>query len=306
MPALQKPPYVFLNGQLTAWDDAKIHVSAEALIRGISVFEGIKGYWDHDDKQVSLLALPEHFRRLRQSAEMLHLPVAFDYDGFKAACASIVGAVVKPHKDLWLRPTIFPVEGHWGEDTVTDLAIMAYTQEMKRPDPVNIGISAWQRPSDAAQPARIKSAANYLVGRNARIEGRRNGFHEMVLLNQWGRVAEATGAALVMVRDGTVITPPSTEGCLESITVMIIERICHSLGTPFVRRPVDRTELYVADELCLAGTLAELAHVARVDYRTLPSPRTPVLAAVTDLFWDVVRAKRTVDGVSLTCVSRRP
>jgi branched-chain amino acid aminotransferase len=299
MTQLQRPPYVFMGGRLTPWDEAKIHVSAEALIRGISVFEGIKGYWDADGREVWLLALPEHFRRLHQSAEMVHLPFSMGYEEFRQACATIVRAIVVPKKDLWLRPTVFPLEGSWGTGTVTDLVITSYTQEMKRPDPIEVGISAWQRPSDSSQPARLKSAANYQVSRNARIEGRLHGFQEMVLLNSAGRVAEATGAAIAIVRDGTVITPPASEGCLESITINIVEKICTMLSIPFVRRPVDRSELYVADEMCIAGTLAELAVVRRVDYRKLP-PETPVLAAVTDVFWDLVRSRRKVPGVELT------
>jgi branched-chain amino acid aminotransferase len=301
MVQLQRPPYVFMGGRLTPWDEAKIHVSAEALVRGISVFEGIKGYWDAAGRTVSILALKQHFRRLQQSAEMVHLPFSMGYDEFSAACSTIVRAIMVPKKDLWLRPTVFPLEGSWGEGTLTDLVITSYTQEMKRPDPVEVGISAWQRPSDSSQPARLKSAANYQVSRNARIEGKMHGFQEMVLLNSAGRVAEATGAAVIIVRDGVVITPPASEGCLESITVNIVESICGVLKIPFVRRPVDRSELYIADEACVAGTLAELAVLKRVDYRKLP-PEAPVLARITDLFWDVVRSTREIPGFAMTPV----
>lgn len=299
MAQLQKPSHVFMGGRLVAWDEAKIHVSAEALIRGISVFEGIKGYWDADNKHIRLLALRQHFKRLHQSAEMVHLPFAMEYGAFFKACASICNAVRASGKDLWLRPTVLPLEGNWGANTVTDLVITSYTQEMKRPDPIEIGISSWQRPSDASQPARLKSAANYQVGRNARIEGRRVGCSEMVLLNPAGRVAEATGAAVLIVRNGSVITPPSYEGCLESITVDIVEKICGTLKIPFVRRPVDRSELLVADEIGLAGTLQELAIVKRIDYRALPQ-QAPVLSSVADYFWDFVRGKRALDEFELT------
>jgi branched-chain amino acid aminotransferase len=299
MVQLQKPPYAFMGGKLTPWDEAKIHISAEAVMRGISVFEGIKGYWDADGRHVSLLAIREHFRRLQQSAEMVHLPFTTAYEAFVEACATLARAIAVPDKDLWLRPTIVPLEGSWGTGTITDLVITCYTQEMKRPDPIDIGISAWQRPGDSAQPARLKSAANYQVSRNARIEGRLHGYQEMVLLNQWGRVAEATGAAIILIRDGSVITPTAAEGCLESITVHIVERICSALSIPFVRRPVDRSELYIADEICVAGTLAELAIVKRIDYRKLPE-ETPVLGAITNFFWDVVRCKRQLAATEMT------
>jgi branched-chain amino acid aminotransferase len=290
-----------MNGRVVPWDDAKLHVSSEALIRGISVFEGIKGYWQHDDKTFALLALRRHFERLQRSCRLMHLPFTVGFEEFQAACNDLVRRLLVPGKDLWLRPTVYAVEGHWGEGTRTDLVIMAYTQEKVRPQPIEIGISTWQRAGDTAQSARIKSAANYQVGRLARIEGRRQGFADMVLLNQWGRVAEATGSCVVVLRRGEIATPPTTESCLESITIDIVEQLCGSLGVPFVRRPVDRTELYVADGLCIAGTLAELVPVTRVEWAELP-PNPEPLRAVADAFWELLRGRRVEPGVELTPV----
>jgi branched-chain amino acid aminotransferase len=298
---LQKPPYVYMNGRITPWDEAKIHVYSEALIRGVSVFEGIKGYWDRDGRVFNLLALRRHFERLQRSARLMHLPFEMKYEDFSAASRELVRRLLVPGKDLWLRPTLFAIEGHWGEGTKTDLVITAYTQEMARPTPIEIGISTWQRPGDASYPARIKSAANYQVGRLARIEGRAQGFSDMVLLNERGRVAEATGSCVVLVRNGGVVTPPPSESCLESITIDIIEQLCRSLSVPFARRPVDRTELYVAEEICIAGTLAELVPVSRVEFATLAA-NPPVLGKVADAFWELVRGARAEPGVELTPV----
>lgn len=296
---LQKPPYVYMGGQITAWDDAKIHVGSEALIRGISVFEGIKGYWGYNNHEFSLLALREHFDRLRRSALLQHLPFSMSYDEFKEACQKLVNKLLTKERDLWLRPTLFAVEGHWGVDTITDLVITCYQQDKKKPDPLRIGISTWQRPLDTGLPARIKSAANYQVGRLARIEGRRQGFDDMILLNPWGRVAEATGSCIIMVRGGYVATPPPYEGCLESITVNVIESLCRSMDIPFDRRPIDRSELLVADEIALAGTLMELGVVNHLDCRQMPSS-TPFLDRIKDEFWSCVRSERHHPAIRLT------
>lgn len=296
---LQRPPYVFMNGRITAWDEATIHVASEAALRAASVFEGIKGYWRHDGREFALLALREHFDRLRRSARLLHLPWSMSNEDFNGACANLASKLLVDGRDLWLRATLFAVEGHWGEDTVTDLVITGYQLEKKRPEPIDIGISTWQRPADAALPARIKSTANYQIGRLARIEGRRQGYSEMVLLNPSGRVAEASGACVVLARDGTLITPPPSEGCLESITVEIIRKLSGTLGIAFERRPVDRTELYIADEVCLAGTLAEFVPVRAVESHTLP-PRTPLTGRVASEFWDCVRGVRENAGIVLT------
>ncbi|HXY20403.1 MAG TPA: aminotransferase class IV [Gemmatimonadales bacterium] len=301
MVVLQRPPYVWMGGRLTEWDQATIHVGSEALIRGISVFEGIKGYWRHDGAELSLLALREHYDRLTRSALLQHLPFATPYEGFRDACATLVRKLMTKERDLWLRPTLFAVEGHWGLDTVTDLVITCYNQDKKKPEPIEIGVSTWQRPLDTGLPTRVKSAANYQISRLARIEGRRQGCDDMILLNQWGRVAEATGSCVLMVRNGRVATPPPHEGCLESITVNIVEALCGTLGIPFERRPIDRTELMVADEVALAGTLMELGVVKRLDFRAMPAA-TPVLGRITDEYWACVRGQKRHPAVQLTPV----
>ncbi len=296
---LQTPAYVFMNGRVMPWSDARIHVGAEAVTRGISVFEGIKGYWRHDSGEFALLALREHFDRLNRSALLQHLPFSMDYESFQAACLVLVRKLLTRERDLWLRPTVLPVEGYWGEDTVTDLVITCYHQDQKKPAPINAGFSTWQRAFDVALPARIKSAANYQVARLARIEGRRQGFDDMILLNAWGRVAEATGSCVIMVRNGCVVTPPAYEGCLESITVNIVESLCRTLELPFERRPIDRSELLVADEIALAGTLLELGIIRRIDSRAMPDA-APVITRIGEEYWACMRGERQNPGVRLT------
>jgi branched-chain amino acid aminotransferase len=123
----------------------------------------------------------------------------------------------------------------------------------------------------------------------------------MILLNQYGRVAEATGACLLMVRDGCVITPPASEGRLESITLEIVRGICHSRAIRFVERPIDRTELHIADELRLVGTLAELTPITRVDDYELPASR-PLTDLIAETFWDAVRGVAPHPAVELTFI----
>ena len=124
----------------------------------------------------------------------------------------------------------------------------------------------------------------------------------MILLNQWGRVAEATGACVLMVRNGKVVTPPPSEGRLESITVEIVAGICASLGVESIERPIDRTELYIADELSLAGTLAELTPIRRIDGYALPDD-SPILNKVRTRFWNAVRGLDPHPEVDLSTVT---
>ena len=299
---LQRPAWVFFNGRVRPWDEAVLHISTEAVNRGLNVFEGLKGYWQHDGSRFGLVALPRHFARLQRSAQLLHIPCSVNYHAFESACHELVKVLAQPDKDMWIRATLFVIEGHWGEGTVADLFLTGYQQEKLLPAPIDIGVSTWQRASDNVLPPRVKTSANYNVARLARIEGRGRGFSDMVLLNQWGRVTEATGACLLMVRDGKVFTPPASEGRLESITVQIVSAICASLGIPFVERAIDRTELYIADEIRLVGTLAEIVPVRRVDHYILPE-QSPVLDEVAKRFWAAVRGIQPHEAIDLSILT---
>ena len=285
---LQKPEWVHFGGQLMKWDEAVLHVGCEAVTRGLNVYEGLKGYWSEDNSRFGIVAMRRHFDRMLQSAALLHIPCPVDFEGFQNACNELVGKLLVPDKDMWMRATLYVVEGHWGENTRAELVVTAFQESKRRPDPVTIGVSTWRRSSDDSLPARIKTSTNYQVARLARLEGRKNGFSELVLLNQYSRVAEATGSCILMVKNGRVITTPPSEGRLESITVEIIASICSELQIPYIERPIERTELLVADELCLAGTLAELVRVDRIDDYHLPH-QSPIFDRIANRFWDSVR-----------------
>jgi branched-chain amino acid aminotransferase len=207
--------------------------------------------------------------------------------------------LVTPDRDMWARTTLYVIEGHWGEGTMADLVVTAYHQDKELPQPINLGVSTWRRSADEALPARIKTSTNYQAGRLARIEGRLMDCHDMILLNQWGRVAEATGSCVLMVRDGTIYSPPATEGALESITLDVIEAIAQSSGIKFVRRPIDRTELLIADELGLCGTLAELTLVKSIQGRPL-SEEPSVLRTLQASYMDIARGVAAHPAVELT------
>jgi branched-chain amino acid aminotransferase len=275
-----------MGGRIRNWEEAVLHVGCEAVTRGLNVFEGLKGYWGFGDR-FGIVMLRRHYERLRRSARLLHIPFNTSFEEYEAAVFDLVTALLEPERDMWLRTTLYAIEGHWGEGTVADLVMTAYQADKKVPETVRLGVSTWRRSVDVSLPARIKTGANYLVGRLARIEGRAQGCTEMVLLNQEGRVAETTGACILMVRDGTVCTPPPTEGALESITLDVAEALARSMNIPFIRRPIDRTELLVADELALCGTLAEVALVDSIDGQSLPE--SGILQSLQARFFEAAR-----------------
>ena len=298
---LQRPEWIYFNGELRPWEDGVLHISTEAITRGLNVFEGLKGYWNEDSSEFSIIQLREHYQRLRRSARLLYIPFEHSFEEFRGAVSMLLDKLLRPEDDMWIRTTLYVVDGHWGENTQSDLVCTAYHQTKDRPAPISVGISTWQRPGDLSLPARIKTSTNYQAGRLARIEGRRRGFGEMIMMNQWGRVAEASGACVIVVRGNKLITPPPHEGCLESITVDLIELIANDLGLDFERRPVERTELYVADELAIVGTLAELVPVEQIEDIKLEMPQQ-VLQRVADRFWSAVRGIEPLPGLELTRV----
>lgn len=301
MAQLQQPKYVFMGGQLQPWKDAVLHIGCEAVTRGVNVFEGLKGYWQPDGGPFAIVQLRRHYERLRRSARLLQIPFDTTFEQYQSAVNQLAGALLEPERDMWFRTTLYAIEGHWGEGTVADLVITAYHQPKSVPDPIDLGISTWRRSSDDSLPARIKAGSNYQVARLARMEGRAKGCQDMVLLNHSGRVAEATGSCLVMVRDGVIYTPPSTEGALESITLDVVEALAKSENIPFVRRSIDRTELLIADEIALCGTLAELIVVKSIEGLPL-NPAAPLLSALQARYFRAVRNTEPHSFVELSTV----
>ena len=298
MVELQTPRFVYMRGELRPWDQAVLHVGTEAVNRGLSVFEGTKGYWQAGG-EFAFVNLRAHWERLRRSARLLHIPYEQSFDDYVAAIRCLVTEELTPQRDMWARTTLFVTEGHWGEGTAADLVVTAYQQDRTIPGPISLGVSTWRRSSDESLPPRIKSPANYQVGRLARIEARGRGWDDMVLLNQWGRVAEATGSCVMIVRNGVVATPPASEGALESITVDIVEELAASLSIPFVRRPIERTELLIADEIAICGTLAEITVVHAMDGLSVAGGEG-LLAYVQRGYFDAVRGVKPQRGVELT------
>jgi branched-chain amino acid aminotransferase len=262
---LQTPRWALVNGALQPYRDVNIHISAEALTRAISVFEGVKGYWNADGDVFSIRTPRLHYDRLCRSAALFYIPIRFSYEEYLEGLHTLAEQLLVPGRDLWFRTTLYVTEGHWGEGTEADLIVTAFTQQQENAEPMRLGVSTWRRAPDVALPARVKSGANYAIARLARIEVRRLGYDDAILLNPAGRVAEATGACVVIAAGDRVISPPTSEGCLDSITMSVLDAIGSDIGIPIERRPLERTELLSADECGLAGTISELTMVDEID-----------------------------------------
>jgi branched-chain amino acid aminotransferase len=297
---LQQPENVYFDGQVRPWEQAVFHVSTEAVVRGLNVFEGLKGHWQAQGG-FAWRTMRRHYERMLRSAKLLHIPVDFTFDQFSEAIFALTRAELIEEKDLYIRATLFVIEGHYGEGTVSDLVLTAYKQEKEAPHPLSAGTSTWRRSPDVSMPARIKTSTNYQIARLARLEGKSRGYGDMILLNQAGRVAEGIGACLLLVRDGRIYTPPPWEGALESITLDLISKLGASMGIEVTQRPVDRSELYIADELGLTGSLSDITRIHTIDDQELPAD-APLLTALQQRYRDAVTGADPHPAVEMTVV----
>lgn len=298
---LQVPEWALVNGELVRYQDVRIHISAEALTRALSVFEGVKGYWNDSGDIFAVRSPRRHYDRLCRSAALFHIPVRFTYEEFIAGLSALAGRLLVPDRDLWFRPTLYVTQGHWGEGTSADLVVTAFTQQKHDPDPMRLGVSTWRRATDVALPTRVKSSANYVGARLARIEVRRLGYDDAVLLNDAGRVAEATGACILIADRKGIASPPTSEGCLDSITLDALELIARDMGLEFERRPIERSELLAADECGIAGTISELTLVEEVD--CFHFGLSGLLSQVRRRYLEIMRGEVVLPGVDLVPLS---
>lgn len=286
------PTHAWHNGELVAFEDCVVHVRTQGAFWGANVFEGLRGYWLEDGQRLSIFRLDDHLARLRRSMKSLHMPARYSDAEIERACLEVVranGFCDDVHLCVvayfGLGPNLDPM-GHT-DDTGLHVTSTRAPRSRGYRDGVRASISSWRRISDDSMPPRIKAGANYHNSRLAHHEAIRNGFDTTFLLNQRGSVSEAPGSCVAMVRDGRIATPPGTSGVLEGITMATVEQLAREhRGWKLERREIDRTELYVADEVFVCGTLAEIQPVVEIDGVPVgdgvPGPVTRTLQEVYD------------------------
>ncbi len=291
------PAYLWLNGALRPWLEAHIHVTAMGASAHTSVFEGINGYVHPPTGDLLVFGLADHLRRLIDSMRLMRMPFDASVDDLAANTVELLRAN-QTARDTYIRPVAF----YSGLDHVAfadtlgakpELLIWTrpFQSVLDAPLVHHLGVASWARISDNVMPARIKAMSNYQNNRLAALEVRVNGYDDALLLTTTGKVAEAPGAAIFLVRHGVAITPGVTSGILESITrATVISLIRERLGIAVEERDVDRTELYVADEAFLCGTAAEVKSIGSLDRITIGSGQEgPVTRQVRLLYRGQVR-----------------
>src|SRR5205809_416048 len=288
--------FAFLDGEFLPVRDAKVSVLTHAFNYGTGVFEGIRAYWNAEEGQLYGLHLKEHYQRLHRSCRIMRI-------GLPYTAEDLVGITLELlrkcgyREDAYVRPIAYkssPLIGvrlHDLEDAFTVFAVPFGTYiDIDRG--ISCGVSSWRRTDDNAIPARSKITGAYVNAALAKTEAQEAGFDEAIVLTQDGHVSEGSAENLFLVRDGTLITPPGTDNILEGITRTCILKIAADSAIPTAIRQVDRTELYVADEVFLCGTGAQISPVTSVDHRAIgKGERGPITAKVSEIYFDAVRGK---------------
>jgi len=285
---------VWMNGEMVAWDDAKIHILTHTLHYGTGVFEGIRAY--PTDRGPAVFRLTDHIERLHNSAKILMMPMPYSVSELVQACKDTVRATGLP--GCYVRPIAYYGYGEMGLNTLpctVDVAIAcwpwgAYLGDDAASKGVRMKISSWIRHDHNTMPPASKTTGNYVNSSLAKVEAIRAGYDEAIMLNPQGMVSECTGENIFVARHGTLITPPLTAGALEGITQSSVMTIAHDLGFEVRVDSLARSDLYIAEEMFVCGTAAEVSAVNSVDDRPIPCPG-PMTRAIGEEFGKAVRGE---------------
>ena len=290
--------FIWMNGQFLSWPDANVHVGTDVVLRGSNVFEGIRAYFDNGQDQMFIFRLEEHLDRLWKSMKVMRMTCPYSADELRDACLELVSKN-EFREHVHLRPVVYFGDGPLFAYKVEEISLGAFILALPRPTAlgtpktISCCVSAWRRISDNVMPPRVKAGANYQQSRLVTVQAHVDGYDSAIILNEQGTVSEGPGSCLMIVRDGGVITPPVTAGILESITrETVAELLGSEMGVEVVERDIDRTELYIADELFYCGSGHEVLPITSVDrYLIGEGSVGPVCRELQGIYFDVVRGR---------------
>jgi branched-chain amino acid aminotransferase len=293
---VEQADLIWHNGELVAWEDAKVHVLTHGLHYGTGVFEGERAY--ETDSGPAVFRHRDHLDRLFKSAELYYMPIPFTLEQLRDATHQLIAA--NGLRECYIRPIAFRGYGQMGLyplEAPVDVAIAvwpwgSYLGDEGKREGVRAKVAGWRRiPQDALIP-QAKACGQYLNSVLAKIEATKAGYQEAILLDPRGFVCEGSGENIYVVRDGVIHTPPQTAGILDGISRRSLIQIAGDLGYELVERDLARAELYLADEVFLSGTAAELVPVREVDDHAIGAGRPgPVTRELQRVFEDALHGR---------------
>jgi branched-chain amino acid aminotransferase len=293
---VEQADLIWHNGELVAWEDAKIHVLTHGLHYGTGVFEGVRAY--ETEHGTAVFRHQEHIARLFTSAELYYMPIPYTQEQLRQATHELL--IANGLRECYIRPIVFRGYGTMGlfpleapvEVSIAAWPWGAYLGEDAKHEGIRAKVSTWRRlPSDSVVP-QAKASGTYLNSILAKIESTKAGYQEAILLDPQGFVCEGSGENIFVVRNGTITTPPLSSGALDGITRNSLIQIAADLGYRVSEQTLARGELYVADEVFMTGTAAELVPIREIDDHTIGAGvRGPITTALQQVFEDAIRGR---------------
>jgi len=288
---------IWHNGELVAWEDAKVHVLTHGLHYGTGVFEGVRAY-ETADGGTAIFRHQDHLDRLFKSAQLYYMPIPYSHEELRQATHDLL--IANGLRECYIRPIVFRGYGTMGLyplEAPVDVSIAAwpwgaYLGEESGKNGIRAKVSTWRRlPSDSVNP-QAKASGTYLNSILAKIEATKAGYDEAILLDPAGDVCEGSGENVFLIADGRVVTPALASGALDGITRRSLIQIAHDLGHEVVERAIARAELYLADEVFVTGTAAELVPLREVDDHVIgDGGRGPITTELQRVFQDALRGR---------------
>jgi branched-chain amino acid aminotransferase len=287
---------IWMNGEFVPWQDAKVHVLTHGLHYGTGVFEGVRCY----DTEIgpAVFRHGDHLDRLFKSADLYYMPIPVERETLRQATLELIAR--NGLRSCYIRPLVFRGYGQMGLfplEAPVDVCVAAgewgaYLGEESKSKGIRAKVSSWRRISPDSLLPHSKASGQYLNSVLAKIESHKAGYEEAILLDDHGHVCEGSGENIFVVRDGRIFTPPQTASILDGISRRSVLQICADLGLEVVERDVARAELYLADELFMCGTAAELAPVREVDDHVIGEGRPgEITRTVQSAFEDALHGR---------------
>ena len=290
-------PTAFFEGQFVPLEQANINVMTHAFNYGTAVFEGVRGNWNAEHDQLYLFRVREHMERIRQSAKIMRMAIRYTDDEL-VAFVQQVAERSGYREDVYIRPMVYKSSKVVGVrmHNLDDEFLLFVTPFGAYLDPdagARCMTSSWRRVDDTEIPARAKVTGLYVNNAMAKTEANLNGFDEAIMLNQDGHVSEGSGENILMVRHGVIITPSPSDNILEGITMETVLGLAREhLGLTVERRSIDRSELYIADEVFMTGTAAHVTPITEVDRVPVGDGRPgPISVQIQDLYFKMITGR---------------
>jgi len=291
------PKYAFFRNKLVPFEEANVSIMTHAFNYGTGCFEGIRAYWNEEDKELYVFRLPEHFQRMHRSCRILRIDLPYT----PRELCDTTGELLRREgyrEDAYIRPLAYKasevigVRLHDLEDAFAMFAV-PFGRYIEKEEGAHVCISSWRRVDDNAAPARAKITGAYINSALSKTDAQLSGYDEDLVMTDTGHISEGSAENFFMVRNGCLVTPSVTSNILEGITRdTIIELAAAEMGLCTEQRSIDRSEIYVCDEAFLVGTGVQVAAVTQIEHRPVGTGSIgPVVSRLREIYFDVVRGR---------------